>query len=137
MTTATVTVTAKTWEESHVAEAEAPHAVARAAFTTEWSGDIAATTTCNLLIAYTGGDPDQPQTLVGPYAGYDLVDATIDGRRGTFVLAARGEHSGAVADTQVEVVAGSGTGELHGISGSGHYRADGMSYSLTLDYQLP
>lgn len=136
MTTATVTVTAKTWDESHVAEATAPHAVARAEFTTEWAGDVEGTSTCALLIAYTGGDPADAQSLVGPYVGYELVTATIGGRSGTFVLSTQGSHGDGVAETTIEVVAGSGTGELAGISGSGRYRAEAMTYELTLDYEL-
>ncbi len=92
--------------------------------------------TCWLLIAYVAGAADKPETLEGPYVGYEQVEATVDGKHGTFVLAASGSHTGAVARTDVTIVAGSGTGELAGISGSGSYAADAMQYTLTLDYEL-
>lgn len=133
---AVITVTAKTWEEDRIAEPDASHAVAKAVFTTAYSGDIEGTSTCGLLICYTEGNPDKPETLVGPYVGYEQVTGTLAGRSGTFVLAARGEHSAAVARTEVEVVAGSGTGELAGLRGNGSYAADGMTYTLTLDYEF-
>lgn len=136
MTTSTITITARTWDEEKVAEAGGAHAVARATFTTEWSGDITGTSTCWLLITYTGGDPDDAATLVGPYGGYEHVTATIGDRSGTFVLAASGEHSGGVATTHVSVVPGSGTGDLEGITGAGSYAATAMEYSLELDYDL-
>jgi hypothetical protein len=135
-TSATVTITGKTWDEHREAEISGPHAVARATFTTEWAGDISGTSTCWLLISYVDGDPADPQSLVGPYVGYELVDATIGGRRGTFVLAASGDHRGGVARTDVRVVEGSGTGELAGIRGSGGYAAEAMQYTLELDYEL-
>lgn len=136
MTTATITITAKTWDEARDGEIDPQHAIARATFTTDWTGDITGTSTCWLLISYVAGDADKPETLEGPYVGYEQVRATIDGKHGTFVLAAGGEHTGAVARTAVTIVAGSGTGELEGIRGSGSYAADAMQYTLMLDYEL-
>lgn len=135
-TTATVSVTAKSWEEDRIVEVDRAHAVARAVFTTSYAGDIEGESTCGLLISYTAGDPDEPTTLAGPYVGYEQVTGTLAGRSGTFVLSVRGVHSSAVARTEVEVVAGSGTGELAGISGSGSYAADAMTYTLELDYDF-
>ena len=136
MTTATITITGKTWDEARDGEVDAQHAIAQAKFTTEWTGDMTGTSTCWLLISYVAGAADKPETLEGPYVGYEQVDATVDSRHGTFVLAASGEHTGAVARTRVTIVAGSGTGELEGITGSGSYAADAMQYTLTLDYEL-
>jgi hypothetical protein len=136
MTSATVTITGKSWDEARDGEVDAEHAVAQAKFTTEWTGDIAGTSTCWLLICYVGGNADKPETLLGPYLGYEQVHARIGERSGTFVLAASGEHTDAVARTQVRIVPGSGTGDLEGISGSGSYAADAMQYTLKLDYDL-
>jgi len=136
MTKTTITITGKTWDEERVGEVEGRHAVARATFTTEWKGEISGTSTCWLLISYVDGDPDQPETLVGPYAGYELVEATIGDRSGTFVLAATGDHRGGVAKTALTIVDGSGTGDLAGIRGSGSYAADAMEYSMELDYEV-
>jgi hypothetical protein len=136
MTTTKITITGKSWDEERVGAVEGPHAVARATFTTEWAGEIAGTSTCWLLISYVDGDPDKPETLVGPYSGYELVTAKIGEHSGTFVLAASGDHRGGVARTDVTIVAGSGTGGLAGISGAGSYAADAMEYTLELDYEL-
>jgi hypothetical protein len=136
MTTTKITITGKTWDEERVGAVEGPHAVARATFTTEWAGEFAGTSTCWLLISYVDGDPDKPETLVGPYSGYELVTATIGDRSGTFVLAASGDHRGGVARTDVSIVTGSGTGDLAGIGGAGSYAADAMEYTLELDYEL-
>ncbi|PZS13718.1 MAG: DUF3224 domain-containing protein, partial [Pseudonocardiales bacterium] len=116
---ATVTITGKSWEESRVAEADPAHAVARATFTTTYAGDIEGESTCCLLLSYVDGDPDKPETLVGPYVGYEQVTGTLAGREGTFVLEARGEHSGGGARTDVRVVPDSGTGGGGGVGGGG------------------
>jgi hypothetical protein len=134
---ATITVTGRSWEENRIAEDDAVHAVAAAQFTTEYAGDLVGTSTCGLLIAYVDGQPDDPHSLVGPYTGFEHVTGTLAGRTGSFVLAVRGDHSGGVAKTEVEVVPGSGTGGLAGISGAGSYAADAMTYTMDLDYDLP
>jgi hypothetical protein len=133
---ASITVTAKSWDEARVAEVDPVHAVARATFTTSYSGDAEGESTCCLLLSYVGGDPDKPETMIGPYVGYEQVTATLAGRRGTFVLEERGEHRGGVARTDVRVVPDSGTGELAGLRGEGSYAADAMEYTLTLDYDI-
>jgi hypothetical protein len=133
---ATITVTGKSWDESRVAEVDPAHAVARATFTTSYAGDIEGESTCCLLISYVDGNPDKPETLVGPYVGYEQVTGTLAGRTGSFVLETRGAHSGGVARTEVRVVPDSGTGDLAGLRGEGSYAAGAMEYTLTLDYDI-
>lgn len=133
---ATITISAKDWDEQRVAETDAVHAVARATYHTVWSGDVDGESTCVLLLSYIGGDPDDPQTLVGPYVGYEQVTGTLAGRHGTFVLAVSGEHAGGAARTGVSVVPGSATGGLAGLRGSGSYTATAMEYTLSLDYDF-
>jgi uncharacterized protein DUF3224 len=131
---AKATVAAKSWDESRAVEADAGHAVARATFTASYAGDIEGESTACLVISYVDGDPGKPETLVGPYLGYEQVTGTLAGRGGTFVLEARGAHTGGVARADVQVVPDSGTGELAGLRGEGSYAADAMEYTLTLDY---
>lgn len=133
---ATIAVTGKSWTESRVAEVDAVHAVAQARFTTSYAGDIVGESTCCLLICYLGGDADKPETLVGPYLGYEQVTGSLAGRTGTFVFESRGDHSDGVARTEVRVVPGSGTGGLAGLRGEGSYTATAMEYTLSLDYNL-
>lgn len=136
MTITEITITGKSWDEERAGGAAGPHYVARATFTTEWAGEIAGSSTCWLLISYVDGDPDHPETLVGPYTGYEVVTATIGERTGTFVLAESGDHRGGVARTEVHIVEGSGTGDLVDITGSGSYAAEAMEYTMKLDYDL-
>lgn len=131
-----ITVTGKSWEEARVVEADPVHAIVSAKFTTTYAGDLVGESTCALLITYLDGDPADPASLVGPYLGYEQVTGTLAGRTGTFVLAATGDHRGCVARTEVTVVPDSGTGELAGLCGSGHYAADAMEYTLSLDYDF-
>lgn len=133
---ATITVTVKNWTESRLAEVDPVHAVAQATFTTTWAGDVAGESISCLLLAYVDGDPDKPETLVGPYVGYEQVTGTLAGRSGTFVLEARGDHRDGVARTEIRVVPDSATGELAGLRGEGSYAATAMEYTLSLDYDI-
>lgn len=134
--TATVTVTGLSWEEERVAGTDPAHAVAAARFTTRWAGDAVGESTCALTIGYVDGDAADPHSLVGPYTGFEHVTAVLDGRSGSFLLAAHGDHRDGVARTVIEVVEGSGTGDLAGLRGRGWYAATAMEYTLTLDYDL-
>ncbi len=89
--TATITVTAKTWTETPV---EGLPGVVRAEFTSDYAGDAQGSSTCWLLIAYTGGDPADRRSLVGEYTGYELFTGTLAGREGSCVLAASGVADG-------------------------------------------
>lgn len=137
MATAKITITGKTWDETTAAQIVPGHSIAQARFTTEWDGDITGSSTCWLQIAYVAGDASDPQSLTGPYTGFELVTASVGGREGSFVLAASGDHTGGVARTQVRIVDESGTGGLAGITGAGSYAADAMQYTMELDYELP
>ncbi|WP_375485983.1 DUF3224 domain-containing protein [uncultured Jatrophihabitans sp.] len=134
--TATITVSVGSWDEERVVEADDQHAVARATYTTELTGDLQGTSTATLLLSYVRGTADDPHSLEGPYVGYEQLTGTLDGRTGTFVLALRGAHTGGVARTEAEVVADSGTGGLAGISGTGGYAAGGATYTMRLDYRI-
>ena len=71
------------------------------------------------------------------YVGLQLVDGTLDGRRGSFVLTAIGAYDGATSKARWEIVPGSGMGELEGITGSGSFSAGpGPQGRYTLDYRL-
>ncbi len=71
------------------------------------------------------------------YVALERVEGTLDGRSGAFVL----QHVGTVVDgvpsLDLRVVAGSGTGDLVGLSGRGTIEhADALAH-LELSYELP
>ncbi|WP_062436522.1 DUF3224 domain-containing protein [Herbidospora daliensis] len=125
---ATGTFDITTWDT--LATDEHPGAtIARHRLTKHFTGDLTGTSTTEILTVAT---PDGPAA----YTGLEHVDATLHGRKGTFVLA---HSAGGGADgtpwMRWEIVATSGTGELTGITGSGQIiNDDGHHY--TLDYTL-
>ncbi|MEU1790876.1 DUF3224 domain-containing protein [Streptomyces sparsogenes] len=119
MTThATGTFTFANWDETNVGEAGDGTKLARATVTNNYSGTLEAEgTTCEYAITYF-------TDKTGVYTGYELVTGTLGGRTGSFVLVQHGtcDEDGKI-HCSLEVVPGSGTGELAGLTGKGGYVA--------------
>ncbi|MFI0820986.1 DUF3224 domain-containing protein [Streptomyces sp. NPDC021098] len=134
MTThATGTFTFADWQEKPVGEAEGGAKLAHATVINGYSGAITASgTACQYAIVYLADK-------TGGFSGHELVDGHLDGRRGSFALAQHGTFGadGTVA-CAFEVVPGSGTGELAGLTGAGSFTAPpgvkAVSYSF--DYEV-
>jgi hypothetical protein len=92
-----------------------------------FTGDIEGDGAVHWLMLYR---PDKTARFVG----LQRITGTVAGRRGTFVLAAEGDHEGGSSEIRWTVVSGSGTGDLAGISGTGSMTAPGGAkgtYELT------
>jgi len=121
--------TLDTWDavpDPDPADAEAPP-TARVVLAKTYGGDV-----------LTGSATGHALTTYGPggasYVAQERISGTLDGRAGTFVLehgASTGEGSEAVQ--WARVVAGSATGALTGLRGTGRVAHE----LLTLDVVLP
>ncbi|QES46878.1 DUF3224 domain-containing protein [Streptomyces venezuelae] len=120
------------WTEEPVGEEGVLPRLARATVVNTFSGRIeAAGTRCSYTIAYVGES-------AGTFAGMEVLTGTVDGRKGSFVLAERGGFDAEGTRCTFEVVPGSGTGELAGLRGSGGftYRHGEVSVAYTFDCEL-
>ena len=71
------------------------------------------------------------------FSGFEKVVGNLGGRTGTFVLRHTGSYNGEKATTECEVVPGSGTDELAGLSGTGGFSAGhAEEHEMTLDYAV-
>lgn len=110
--------TAADWKEHPVTPADEAPRVARASVTNSFTGGIEASgTVCEYVIVYVPG-------ATGAFTGTELLTGRLDGRAGAFAVEERGRFD---ADGTVhcafEVIAGSGTGELTGLRGTGEFTA--------------
>jgi hypothetical protein len=113
---------------------EEPHGdeggLARAVVKQTYSGDISGAGQADWLMLYR---PDKTADFVG----YLRVDGGIGERSGSLVLQSIGAFDGQKAAGPLEIVPGSGTGELAGIVGSGTLDAPmGGTPTLSLDYDF-
>ena len=119
------------WKPEPVdAEGDGPHLV-RIAVRESFTGHIAATGHAEMLqvLAADGS---------ASFVAVERITGTLDGRQGSFVLQDRGtlDKDGAVLGEWF-VVAGSGTGELAGLTGQGGFTAAvGQHATAWLDYTL-
>ncbi|MEU6865741.1 DUF3224 domain-containing protein [Streptomyces sp. NPDC046876] len=121
------------WEEQPVGPADSTPRLARSTVVNSFTGGIEApSTSCAYTITYTGES-------VGSYTGVELLSGAVDGRTGSFALEQRGTFDAGGTRCTFEVVPGSGTGELAGLSGSGgfEYRHGDTSVAYVLTYALP
>ncbi|WP_171163011.1 DUF3224 domain-containing protein [Streptomyces sp. I05A-00742] len=111
--------TSADWEEHELGRTEGGARLARATVRNTYTGVIeAAGTDCAYTVVYA---PDE----TGVFSGYQRFEGTVGGRKGGFVLRESGtfDERGTV-HCSFEVVAGSGSGELTGLTGSGGYTAE-------------
>ncbi|MBT2481773.1 DUF3224 domain-containing protein [Streptomyces sp. ISL-94] len=120
------------WQEQPVGSPDSAPRLAHATVTNAFSGGIeAAATSCSYVIAYTGES-------VGTYSGMELLSGSVDGRKGAFVLEERGSFDATGTTCRFEVVPGSATGDLAGLTGSGGftYRHGDTSVAYAFTYAL-
>lgn len=93
-------------------------------------GDLEGTTKGQMMATTVEGGS-------GAYVALEKVTATLNGRKGTFVLVHRGLMNKGAADLTVTVVPDSGTGELAGLTGTFDIKIEGGNHLYEFSYTLP
>jgi len=97
----------------------------------QFHGELEATGQGQMLSALTGTKGS------AGYVAMELVNGTLGGHKGTFVLQHSGTMDRGQSQLTVTVVPGSGTGELRGLSGSMQIRIEpGGKHFYDFDYQI-
>ena len=123
------------WDENPYGESERGPKLARTTVKKLFRGDLDGESSAEVLMCQA--DPGNLALGAG-YVASEVVEGSLHGRRGSFVM----QH-GALAGPDMEpttfgqIVPGSGTGELAGISGSVEIgRTAEGAHTLTLAYSL-
>ena len=97
----------------------------------QFHGELEAISQGQMLSALTG------TKVSAGYVAMELVNGTLGGRKGTFVLQHSGTMDRGQSQLTVTVVPDSGTGELRGLSGSMQIRIEpGGKHFYDFDYQI-
>lgn len=129
MTTTTGRFDLTSWDEETIDDAEGARLV-RARNTKTFSGGITGTSAAELLQAIAG-------ETAAVYVAVERVTAAVDGRQGTFVLRHSALVHGDAGDMRVDVVPGSGTGDLAGLTGTLTIEmSDAGEHTYSFDYAL-
>src|SRR5215218_1012581 len=130
MTSATATFQVTGWDEDTYAELDGGQKLSKAEVTQSFAGDIEGDGAVTWLMAYTA-------EKAAEYVGIQRVTGSLGGNQGSFLLTTQGAYDGSVAEGTWTVVAGSGTGDLTGLTGTGTFRAPlAGEPEVTLDYDL-
>jgi hypothetical protein len=112
-----------------LAELEGGSKLTHASGTQRFSGDIEGDGAVDWLMLYRSDK-------TAHFVGLQRITGSVGGRRGSFVLAAEGDHDGSASTITLNVVAEAGTGDLAGIRGSGRMVAPGKTGTYELQYEL-
>jgi Protein of unknown function (DUF3224) len=105
--------------------------VGRMTIDKQFHGELEAVSQGQMLSAMTGTKGS------AGYVALEMVNGTLGGRKGTFVLQHSGTMDRGQAQLSVTVVPDSGTGELSGLSGSMKIRIEpGGKHFYDFDYQI-
>jgi hypothetical protein len=126
------TFSMQSWDEKIVSGIDGAPRVAHAHATMKYSGVIEGTSTVDFLLfyvgeGYEGGGHSAP--------GFERIEGSVDGRKGSFVIrheigfGANGIHG------TWEVVAGSGSDELTGLTGTGTLAAKSGQETVSYTWQ--
>lgn len=114
-------------KESGFAEAS----LARLQLHKTYLGDLAGTGEGQMLSA------GAPATGNAGYVALESVSGALGGRKGSFVLLHRGTLNGGAMDLAIEVVPGSGTGDLKGLAGRMSIEIKDGKHFYAFTYTLP
>ena len=118
------------WDEEPFDEPEDGVKLTRAHVKKSFHGDLSGTGNLMYVMTYlnSGG---------ATFTGFEKVVGSLGGRTGSFVLRHTGSYDGEKATAEYEVVPGSGTDELAGLSGTGGFSAGhAEEHDMTLDYDV-
>lgn len=118
------------WNEETYEELPDGGKLTRAIVEQTFSGDVEGKGAVQWLMSYRSDG-------TAHFLGLQRVRGTLGGRSGTFLVETSGEFDGAEAHGSWTVIAGSGTGDLQGLRGTGSFRAPhGSHASFELDVEL-
>jgi hypothetical protein len=128
--TANGTFELKNWDEKPYNEMEGVPKLTHAVVTQEYKGDIEGEGTLDYLMVYAS---DSAATFVG----LERIVGRLGDRSGSFVLQHTGTFADGIATVNYSVVAGSGTGDLAGLSGQGSFSTGHIQpHPFSLDYSF-
>ena len=118
------------WNEETYRELDGDAKLTRASVGGTLTGDITGTSETEWLMCY-----GQDGTAL--YVGLQRIEGSLGGKHGSFVVESNGAFDGGEAKGTWSVIAGSGTGDLVGLTGEGTFVAPlGEKASVTLDYSI-
>jgi hypothetical protein len=120
----------QSWEENTYVELEGDAKLTRASVGQAFTGDLEGEGSVEWLMCYR-------EDKTAEFVGLQRFVGRLGSRSGSFMMRTQGGFDGTEAKGSLAVVAGSGTEELRGITGTGEFAAPlGSTASVELDYDV-
>ncbi len=130
------TYTVKKWEEKPLDQVATEMKMTRATVEYEMQGEIDGKAQVEYLMFYKHFDEKDQHASSAVYVGLIMFKGKVNGSEGSFVFEDNGTFEKGGANSTLKIIAGSGTGDLKGIQGTGKYSADKNGAKIELDYNL-
>ena len=128
--------TVKKWDEATIRELPPGRKITKASVQYQLSGDIEGNASVEYLMFYRHFDPADQHKASAAYVGLVHFDGTLSGKSGTFLLEDTGAFEAGEAKSRLQIIEGSGTGQLERIHGTGFYVANKNGLRWELDYDF-
>ena len=120
----------RSWDENTYEELAGDAKLTRASVGQAFTGDLEGGGSVQWLMCYR-------EDKTADFVGLQRFEGRIGSRSGSFVMQTRGSFDGTEAKGSLDVVAGSGTEELSGITGTGTFAVPlGSTAAVELDYDF-
>ncbi len=127
---AAATFQIKSWDEKSYAEFDKGAQLTRAKAKQSFAGDMEGESSVEYLMFHRADGSAN-------FVGLEHFVGQVGGRWGSFVIQHQGSFDKSIARSAWTVVAGSGTGELHGLRGEGSFVApQGGQATVNLEYEF-
>ena len=133
---ASATYTVKKWEEKPYDDISSNMKMTRASVEYALDGEINGKATVEYLMFYSHFDAQDQHKAAAQYVALLRFNGALGGKSGSFVMQDTGAFEGGTASSTLQIVNGSGTGDLKGIGGKGSYRANKDGFRFEVDYSL-
>ena len=124
------------WDEKTIEIIEDRMKSTRVTADFQFEGDIEGVAKVEYVMFYSSFDSDDMHKARAHYVGQIRIEGKLRGKTGSFVANDSGTFSDGVANSELSIVTGSGTGELSTLSGVGEYSADQNSCTWEMEVAL-
>ena len=129
---ATATFSPTKWDEKPYGTLPKPTRMTKASVEFSFKGEMEGQAQTEFVMFYKEYDEKDPHGSSAVYVGLTRFTGIVGGKAGSFVMEERGTFERGAAKSTSTIVAGSGTGELRDIAGSGY----GISSQKTSEFNL-
>ncbi|PCJ38665.1 MAG: hypothetical protein COA81_12520 [Alphaproteobacteria bacterium] len=102
------------WDEEVYFKADDNSKISKATVTKSYSGEIDGKGVLNYLMSYYADGSAY-------FVGIERVEGEVSGKTGTFIFSHEGTFKDGIATSEFQIVKGSATGNLIGLTGKGHF----------------